>query len=74
MVVVTELFVDQRARQSAIGKGGAGLHARREVRRARRDLNPSFGTTMGSYDPSSKNRGAGVSNFLSCPVSPYSCV
>ena len=32
--------------------GGGGLHPHTEVREAKRDQKPSFGTTMGSYEPS----------------------
>ena len=50
------------------GGGGGGLHPHTEVGEAKRDQKPSFGTTMGSYEPS-LGRG-GVSYFVTCPVPP----
>ena len=49
--------------------GGGGLHPHTEVREAKRDQKPSFGTTMGSYEPS-LGWGGGVSYFVTCPVPP----
>ena len=46
--------------------GGGGLHPHTEVREAKRDQKPSFGTTMGSYEPS---LGWGWGGFLLCDVS-----
>ena len=46
-------------------QGGGGLHPHTEVREAKRDQKPSFGTTMGSYEPS-LGWGGG---FLLCDVS-----